>query len=109
MAVSSLATFTDANFDAEVLRSSQPVLVEFWATWCPSCRALAPVVAELARQYSGHVKMGTLNIDDCPSAPTRFDVRSIPTLLLFKDGRVIGQVVGAVAKPKIDGLVRKGL
>jgi thioredoxin 1 len=104
-----LTTFTDANFDAEVLHSSQPVLVDFWATWCPPCRALTPVVAELARQYAGQVKMGQLNIDDCPRIPTQFEVRSIPTLLLFKDGRVIGQLVGSAPKPKIDGLVRKGL
>lgn len=109
MLMDALTTLTDANFDAEVLASSQPVLVDFWATWCPPCRALAPVVAELARQYAGQVKMAQLNIDEFPRVPTQLEVRSVPTLLLFKDGRVIGQLVGAVNKPKIEELVRRGL
>ena len=79
-----LATFTDDIFDAELLHASQPVLVDFGATWCAPCRALAPVVAELARAHAGQVKMGQLDIDDSPRAPTRFDVRSVPTLLLFR-------------------------
>ncbi len=99
--------FTDANFEAEVIRSSQPVLVDFSAHWCPPCRALAPVIAALAQEYAGRVKMGELNIDDCPRVPTQFDVRSVPTLLLFKDGKVIGQIVGAVPKAKIDALLRE--
>ena len=104
-----LATFTDNNFAAEVIHSAQPVLVDFWATWCPPCRALAPVVTQLAQEYAGRVKMGKLNVDDCARIATQFDVRSVPTLLLFKDGAVIGQIIGAAPKPKIDALVRKSL
>ena len=102
-----LATFTDANFDAEVFRSTQPVLVEFSAPWCGPCRALEPVVAELARSYAGRVKMGQLDVDAHPQMPSRLDVRSVPTLLLFLNGQVVGQIVGAVAKAKIEALVKK--
>ncbi len=104
-----LAAFHDANFEAEVLRSSQPVLVDFWATWCGPCRALAPLVAQLAQEYAGRVKMGKLNVDDCPRVATQLEVRSVPTLLLFKDGRVIGQLVGAAARPAIERLLEASL
>jgi thioredoxin 1 len=104
-----LASFTDESFDAEVLRSSQPVLVDFSARWCAPCRALAPVVAQLAASYGGKLKVGQLDVDDCPRVATQFDVRSVPTLLLFKDGKVVGQLIGAVAKPKIEQLVRQAL
>jgi thioredoxin 1 len=109
MIAETLATFTDANFDAEVVRSSQPVLVDFWATWCGPCRALAPVVETLAREYAGRVKFGKLNVDESQRVAAQLEVRSVPTLLLFKDGRVIGQIVGAAAKPRIDALVQKSL
>jgi thioredoxin 1 len=104
-----LATFTDHNFEAEVIHSAQPVLVDFWATWCPPCRALAPVIAQLAQEYAGRVKMGKLNVDDCTRIATQLDVRSVPTLLLFKNGTVLGQIVGAAPKRKIDALVQKSL
>jgi thioredoxin 1 len=109
MASDKLVTITDSNFDSEVLKSSEPVLIDFWATWCGPCRAIAPVVEQLAGEYSGKVKVGKVNIDENPRTPTQYDVRSIPTLLVFKGGKVVGQIVGAVPKPKIEELLRKAL
>src|SRR5258706_16089236 len=106
MASDKLANVTDANFESEVLKSSQPVLIDFLATWCPPCRAIAPVVEALAGEYAGKVKVVKLNIDENPKVPTQYDVRSIPTLLMFKEGKVIGQIVGAVPRPKIEDLVK---
>src|SRR5207253_2803218 len=109
MASDKMMTITDANFEAEVLKSSQPVLIDFWATWCAPCRAIAPVVEQLAGEYTGKLKVGKVNIDENPRTPTQYDVRSIPTLLMFKDGKVVGQIVGAVPRPKIEELVKKAL
>ena len=104
-----IANVTDASFETDVLKSSQPVLIDFWATWCGPCRAIAPVVEQLAGEYAGKVKVVKVNIDENPKTPTQYDVRSIPTLLMFKDGKVVGQIVGAVPKPKIEELVKKAL
>lgn len=109
MASETLLTITDANFDAEVLKSSTPVLIDFWAQWCAPCRAIGPIVEALAKDYAGKVKVGKVNIDENPKVPTQYDVRSIPTLLVFKEGKVIGQIVGAVPRPKIEDLVKKAL
>ncbi|HEX6836620.1 MAG TPA: thioredoxin [Polyangia bacterium] len=109
MASDKIANVTDASFEADVLKSSQPVLIDFWATWCGPCRAIAPVVEQLAGEYAGKVKVVKVNIDENPKTPTAYDVRSIPTLLMFKDGKVVGQIVGAVPKPKIEELVKKAL
>jgi thioredoxin 1 len=109
MASDKIANVTDASFEADVLKSSQPVLIDFWATWCGPCRAIAPVVEQLAGEYEGKVKVVKVNIDENPKTPTAYDVRSIPTLLMFKDGKVVGQIVGAVAKPRIEELVKKAL
>lgn len=109
MASDQLITITDTNFDSEVLKSSQPVLIDFWASWCAPCRAIAPVVEQLAQEYAGKIKFGKVNIDENPRTPTQFDVRSIPTLLMFRDGKVVGQIIGAVPKPKIDDLLKKAL
>ena len=104
-----ITNVTDASFEADVLKSAQPVLIDFWATWCGPCRAIAPVVEQLAGEYAGKVKVVKVNIDENPKTPTQYDVRSIPTLLMFKDGKVVGQIVGAVPKPKIEELVKKAL
>jgi thioredoxin len=109
MASDKITNVTDASFETDVLKSSQPVLIDFWATWCGPCRAIAPVVEQLAGEYEGKVKVVKVNIDENPKTPTQYDVRSIPTLLMFKDGKVVGQIVGAVPKPKIEELVKKAL
>ncbi len=91
---------TDQTFDRDVLQSSQPVLVDFWAPWCGPCRMVAPIVEELANEYAGRVKFVKLNTDENPSTAARFGIRSIPTLLVFKDGKPVGQIIGF--RPKSD-------
>ncbi len=92
---------SDATFEAEVLKSSVPVLIDFWAPWCGPCKAIAPVLDELAKEYEGRVKIVKMNVDDNQATPSSFGVRSIPNLLLFKGGTVAEQIVGAVPKAQL--------
>lgn len=94
-------TITENNFEQEVLKSDLPVLLDFWATWCPPCKALSPIVAEVAAELAGKVKVGKINVDEEPALGARFRVSSIPTLIVFKDGRMTNQSVGLIGKPQI--------
>ena len=89
---------TDASFDSDVLKADVPVLIDFWAPWCGPCKAIAPVIDELAKDYAGRLKVVKMNVDDNPNTPSQYGVRSIPNLLLFKGGQVKDQIVGAVPK-----------
>ena len=95
-------TLTDSTFENEVIQSNQPVLVDFWATWCPPCKAIAPAIEELAGEYDGRAKVAKLDVDDNPATAARFNVRSIPTLLFFQNGKVVDQIVGSVPKHILD-------
>lgn len=90
--------FTDANFESEVLKSETPVLVDFWAPWCAPCRIVSPIVEELAKEYSGKLKVGKLNVDDNPKSAQNFSVMSIPTVILFKNGKPGATIIGAQSK-----------
>ena len=97
----------DDSFEREVLKSPTPVLVDFWAPWCGPCRAIAPVVEELAREYDGKLKVVKLNVDDNPQTPSRYGVRGIPNLIVFKGGEVKEQIIGAVPKAQLVKAISK--
>jgi thioredoxin 1 len=107
MASNDVVNLQDSTFDAEVLKSDVPVLVDFWAAWCGPCKAIAPAVDDLAREYKGKLKVAKLDIDSHQAVPQQFGIRSIPTLLLFKGGRVVDTIVGAVPKSKLVESIKK--
>ena len=107
MASDNVREFTEANFESEVLTSDQPVLVDFWAEWCGPCRRLAPTVDELANDYDGRVVVAKMNVDENPATPMRFSIRGIPTLLLFKGGQLVEQVVGLADKDSLKKVIDK--
>ena len=109
MAAENVQTYTDTNFDADVLNAGQPVLVDFWAEWCGPCRAMEPSINALATDYVGKVSVGKLNVDDNPSITMRYMVRGIPTVMLFKGGEIVDQVVGLVDKTALKQMVDKHL
>ncbi len=100
-----LTEVTDQNFDSEVLKSDLPVLVDFWAPWCGPCRLISPIVEELSKEYEGKLKVVKVNTDDNPDTATNYHISGIPSLLLFKDGQVADQKVGAVPKAMLQDMV----
>jgi thioredoxin 1 len=100
---------TDANFETEVLKSADPVLVDYWADWCGPCKMLAPVLDEIANEYAGKIKVAKFNIDENPGTPPRYGIRGIPTLMLFKGGEVEATKIGAVSKSQLTAFIDSNL
>ncbi len=100
-----IKTISDASFEADVLKSDKPVLVDFWAEWCGPCKMVAPVIDEVAKEYAGKVSFAKMNVDSNQSTPAKFGIRGIPTLLLFKNGAIVAQKVGALSKSQLTAFI----
>ncbi|MDQ7011484.1 MAG: thioredoxin TrxA [Mariprofundaceae bacterium] len=109
MASDKIIHVTDESFDADVLKASGPVVVDFWAPWCGPCKSIAPILDEVAEEMQGKITIAKINIDDNPNTPGKYGVRGIPTLMLFRDGNVQGTKVGAVSKPKLVEFINEHL
>ena len=109
MASDAIVEVTDSNFDQVVLKSDKPVLIDFWAAWCGPCKALAPIVDEVAQSFNGKVTVGKMDVDKNAATPSRYGIRGIPTLLVFKGGQVTEQIVGYVPREKIEQALNKSL
>lgn len=109
MAGKNIMEVSDGNFELEVLQSDVPVLVDFWAPWCGPCRAIAPLIDELSGDYTGKLKVAKCNVDENPKTPSRYGIRAIPTLIIFKGGNVSEQITGAVAKSQITAAIDKAV
>ena len=109
MTESGLLHVNDKNFADEVLNAQLPVLVDFWATWCGPCRSISPIIEELSKEFTGRIKVTKLNVDENPATPSQYGVRGIPTLILFKEGKILDQIVGAVPKARLITMIEKAL
>ena len=109
MAGENVKQVTDSDFDELVLKSDTPCLVDFWAPWCGPCKAIGPVLSELADEYSGKVTIAKMNVDESPATPGKYGIRAIPTLILFKGGEIVDQVTGAVGKSQLTAMIQKAL
>ncbi len=109
MASAGVSNVTDQNFDSEVTQSDKPVLLDFTATWCGPCKALAPIVEDVAKEFDGQLKVGKLDIDASPGVASRFGIRGVPTVIVFKGGKEVARQVGLVPKPKLVALFREHL
>ena len=107
--MSSAPAVTDASFEQDVLKSDKPVLVDFWAPWCGPCRMVAPIVDEIAKEFQGQIKVYKLNTDENPNVASQYGIRSIPTLMIFKNGEKVDTVVGAVPKTTLSSTINKHL
>ncbi|HEX9830617.1 MAG TPA: thioredoxin [Thermodesulfobacteriota bacterium] len=109
MASADTVELSDSTFQDEVIKSETPVLVDFWASWCGPCRMLAPVVEDIASSYAGRLKVGKVNVDENQEITMKYGIRSIPTLILFKDGKAVEQIIGAVPKSEIERVLKRAL
>lgn len=109
MSEENLLHVTDEDFEAEILKSEKPVLVDFWAAWCGPCKAIAPTIEALAEKYAGQIRVAKLDVDNNPKSAMKFGIRAIPTMIMFKDGEVSDQITGAVGKAQLEEAIKKVL